>query len=331
MEMQLLNPTCSTHSFACSTRLNPFTTATMNVQTLNLVEPVICGPFRPFCRCHGCCAEAAACAPGAAAEAGHGCTTASTGFGCSWQGPAACGAAGAHVRLAATLMAVKCESPCRQLRRPLSFVHAMMRVCVQVQELQEQLESKDKEARAHALAAKQAQRKLEEVKSAAAKAVAGVNARVADAVAAVEARCKQAEDARVHLMLCVLHEPAGSCEQPRSRLQEHNAKTQEVCVCVPHNTCVVASRSCAARQQALSLQVSGCPPARQYSRGEICSGDLARVALSHTTCAFDLVVRCRLHIQHLRVCGLRTAAATSAEMLLSAATTQALSAGNRLC
>lgn len=93
----------------------------------------------------------------------------------------------------------------------------------QVHELQEQLRGKNKEARSHALTAKQAQRRLEEVKSSSAKAVAGVNARVAEAVAAVEAQHKEAADARVHLMLCVLHEPRES-----SSLRPHHAARQQL-------------------------------------------------------------------------------------------------------
>lgn len=100
-------------------------------------------------------------------------------------------------------------------------------VCTQVQELQQQLDSKDKEARAHALAAKQAQRKMEEAKATAAKAVAGVNARVAEAVASVEALHKQAEDARVHLMLCIIREP-GSSRQQQSRQQQQELQEQQV-------------------------------------------------------------------------------------------------------
>jgi hypothetical protein len=90
---------------------------------------------------------------------------------------------------------------------------------VQIQELQEQLETKEKEARSNALTAKLTRRKLEEVKASAAKAVAGVNARVAEAVAVVEARHKQQEAARVHLMLCVIREPVVETKQQLTKPQ----------------------------------------------------------------------------------------------------------------
>jgi hypothetical protein len=102
---------------------------------------------------------------------------------------------------------------------------------VQIQELQEQLESKEKEARSNALTAKLARRKLEEVKASAAKAVAGVNARVAEAVAAVEARYQQQEAARVHLMLCVLREPVVETKQQLSEPQAQAVQGLEVGLC----------------------------------------------------------------------------------------------------
>lgn len=87
--------------------------------------------------------------------------------------------------------------------------------------MQEQLESKDREVRGQTLAAQQAQRKLKKIKAAAHKAVAGVDARLAEAAASAEARCKQLEAARVHLMLCVIKEPAacGGRQQQQSRQQ----------------------------------------------------------------------------------------------------------------
>lgn len=78
---------------------------------------------------------------------------------------------------------------------------------MQLQQLGEQLDAKDKEVRAQTLAAKQAQRSLEETRSAAAKTAADVNARVAEAVAAAEARQKLATDAGLHLMLCIIRDP----------------------------------------------------------------------------------------------------------------------------
>jgi hypothetical protein len=103
----------------------------------------------------------------------------------------------------------------------------------QLEQLQQQLDAKDKEARANALAAKQAQRKLEEVKSSAAKAVAGVNARVAEAVAAEAARQQQMEDARVHLMLCILRDPGSSSSKNgadgKQQQQQVRACTQGYC------------------------------------------------------------------------------------------------------
>lgn len=99
---------------------------------------------------------------------------------------------------------------------------------VQIQELQEQLEAKEKEARGNALTAKLAQRKLEEVKASAAKAVAGVNTRVAEAVAAVEARHKQQEAARVHLMLCVIREHVVETKQPLDKPQVQAVHDPEV-------------------------------------------------------------------------------------------------------
>jgi hypothetical protein len=105
----------------------------------------------------------------------------------------------------------------------------------QLEQLHLQLEAKDKEARASALAAKQAQRKLEEVKGSAAKAVAGVNARVAEAVAAEAARHKQMEDARVHLMLCVIHDPDSSSSS-RGEVQEQ--QPQQLQVSIVRQCCV---------------------------------------------------------------------------------------------
>jgi chromosome segregation ATPase len=96
----------------------------------------------------------------------------------------------------------------------------------QLEQLQQQLDAKEKEARASALAAKQAQRKLEEVKGSAAKAVAGVNARVAEAVAAEAARHKQVEDARVHLMLCIIHDPDSSSSSSMSTSTEQQPPPQ---------------------------------------------------------------------------------------------------------
>lgn len=93
--------------------------------------------------------------------------------------------------------------------------HALL----QIQELQEQLEAREKEARGHTLTARLAQRKLEEAKASAAKAVAGVNARVTEAVAAVEARHKTQEDARVHLMLCIIREPVEAARQAQGKPQ----------------------------------------------------------------------------------------------------------------
>lgn len=78
---------------------------------------------------------------------------------------------------------------------------------------------REKEARGHALTAKLAQRKLEEAKASAAKAVAGVNTRVAEAVAAAEARHKAQEDARVHLMLCIIREPVEAARQAQGKPQ----------------------------------------------------------------------------------------------------------------
>jgi hypothetical protein len=99
----------------------------------------------------------------------------------------------------------------------------------QVHELQEQLESKDKEVRSQTLAAQQAQRKLEKFKAAAHKAVAGVDARLAEAAAAAEARCKQLEAARVHLMLCIIKEhPVGGRQQQQSRQQVLSVPGSEV-------------------------------------------------------------------------------------------------------
>lgn len=98
-------------------------------------------------------------------------------------------------------------------------------------ELQEQLEAKDKEVRGHTLAAQQAQRKLEKIRAAAQKAVAGVDARVAEAAAAAEAQCKQLEEARVHLMLCIVREPAAGGkqqQQPHSRQQALSVQGSEV-------------------------------------------------------------------------------------------------------
>jgi hypothetical protein len=100
----------------------------------------------------------------------------------------------------------------------------------QIQELQEQLEAKEKEARGHALTAKLAQRKLEETKATAAKAVAGINARVAEAVAAVEARHKTQADARVHLMLCIIKEPVEAARQAQGKQQP--APQPEVSMCL---------------------------------------------------------------------------------------------------
>lgn len=118
---------------------------------------------------------------------------------------------------------------------------------VQVQELQEQLEAKDKEVRAHTLAAQQAQRKLDKIKASAHKAVAGVEARVAEAAAAAEARCRAMEDARVHLMLCIIKEPqaAGgtgrqqqSCRQQQLSLPGSEVGAQalrsDACGCSEH-------------------------------------------------------------------------------------------------
>lgn len=90
----------------------------------------------------------------------------------------------------------------------------------QVDELQRQVEQKDKDARTNALAAKQAQRKLEEKKGSAAKAVAGVQAKVAEAVAAEAAKHKQLEDARVHLMLCIIRDDANSSSSSSSPAQQ---------------------------------------------------------------------------------------------------------------
>jgi hypothetical protein len=93
--------------------------------------------------------------------------------------------------------------------------------CTQIEQLQELCESKDREARGHALAAKQAQRKLGEARAAAAKAVAAVNARVAETAAATAARCKASTDAQVHLMLCIIRDDDGGAgaEVPRQRQQ----------------------------------------------------------------------------------------------------------------
>lgn len=77
----------------------------------------------------------------------------------------------------------------------------------QITELQQQLDAKDKESRANVLAAKKAERRLQDVKSSAAVAVAGVADAVAKAVAEEKERHKRAVDASVHLMLCVLKEP----------------------------------------------------------------------------------------------------------------------------
>lgn len=106
-------------------------------------------------------------------------------------------------------------------------------VLLQIQELQGQLETKEKEARGHALTAKLAQRKLEEVKASAAKAVAGVHARVAEAVAAAEARHKQQDEARVHLMLCVIREPEEATPQGKPVVQpaQHEVRSQPSSVC----------------------------------------------------------------------------------------------------
>jgi hypothetical protein len=43
---------------------------------------------------------------------------------------------------------------------------------------------------------------------------------VAEVAAAAEARCKQQEDARVHLMLCIIREPAGLGKQQQQRRQQ---------------------------------------------------------------------------------------------------------------
>jgi hypothetical protein len=93
-----------------------------------------------------------------------------------------------------------------------------LRCNVQIQQLKEQLDAKDKEVRAQALAAKQAQRSLEDIKAAAAKTAADVNARVAEAVAAAEARHKLATDAGLHLMLCIIRDPGSQQQQVKQRV-----------------------------------------------------------------------------------------------------------------
>lgn len=89
----------------------------------------------------------------------------------------------------------------------------------QAQELQQQLEDKDKEARANALSAKQAQQRLQDIRTSAAKSLAGVNAKVAEAVAAEAAKHRALEEARVHLMLCIIRDDAdtGGKEQLQVR------------------------------------------------------------------------------------------------------------------
>jgi hypothetical protein len=89
---------------------------------------------------------------------------------------------------------------------------------LQIQQLREQLDVKDKEVRTQALAAKQAQRSLEETKAAAAKTAADVNARVAEAVAAAEVRQKLAADAGLHLMLCIIRDPGSQQQQVKQRV-----------------------------------------------------------------------------------------------------------------
>lgn len=94
----------------------------------------------------------------------------------------------------------------------------------QIQQLHELLAAKDKEARALALDAKQAQRKLADAKAAAARAMVGASTRIAEAVQAAEARAKAAagDNARVHLMLCILHD-SDAASATREQQQQHPA------------------------------------------------------------------------------------------------------------
>lgn len=137
----------------------------------------------------------------------------------------------------------------------------------QIQELQQQLDAKDKEARASTLAAKKAERRLHEVKVTAAEAVSGVNAAVAKAVAAEQARQKQIEDASVHLMLCIIKEPICS----GTGRQQHRQQQQQV----GPGWCGLRS-VCRARQPYRSIK--SCVPLKQRELS-ICSPFTAYLAL----------------------------------------------------
>jgi len=90
----------------------------------------------------------------------------------------------------------------------------------QISQLQQHCEDRDREARANALAAKQAQRKLEDVKGGAAKAAAGVHAKGLTKAAAVAAEAanlsRHVDDPQVHLMLCIIHDPLSTSNSSSS-------------------------------------------------------------------------------------------------------------------
>jgi hypothetical protein len=89
-------------------------------------------------------------------------------------------------------------------------------ITIQVLKLQQQLEEKDREVRAAVLTAKQATKKAEEATAAAKKQAAATNKAVQEAVAATLAQHKAEVDKQVHLMLCVIKDPApASSKQPQ--------------------------------------------------------------------------------------------------------------------
>lgn len=94
--------------------------------------------------------------------------------------------------------------------------HTQTHAHAQVLKLQQQLEEKDREVRAAVLTAKQATKKAEEATAAAKKQAATTNKAVQDAVAATLAKHKAEVDKKVHLMLCIIKDPApASSKQPQ--------------------------------------------------------------------------------------------------------------------
>jgi hypothetical protein len=115
---------------------------------------------------------------------------------------------------AQSVLAAKLESDTRTHHNALAAA-ARERAALEEQlaVLESRLAERDRDARGQALAARTAQKRLEDARSAAARAIAASDARVAAAVSDAELRHKALQDAQVHLMLCVLHDDSGSARE----------------------------------------------------------------------------------------------------------------------